>query len=77
MRHGYSDRLFKQEGDMTVMTKPDSDLLASLNGRLPSTPEEILEAIRLGEEDIRAGRVVPVEETIEKMRRSIGKYEKV
>ena len=47
-----------------------------LYGRLPG-PNEALEAIRLGEEDIRAGRVVPVEETIEKMRHIIARHKKV
>jgi len=32
-----------------------SDLLTRLNGRLPSGPEEIREAIRLGEENIKVG----------------------
>jgi len=46
-----------------------SDLLTRLNGRLPSSPEEIREAIRLGEENIKAGRGVPVEEMIEELER--------
>jgi len=58
---------------MTVLAKPSSDLLASLNGRLPSSDEEILEAIRLGEEAIKAGRTVPAEEVVEKMRRIVSK----
>ncbi|MDR2561951.1 MAG: hypothetical protein LBC63_09310 [Holophagales bacterium] len=61
----------------TALADTDSDLLSRLDGRLPSSPEEILEAIRLGEEDIKAGRCVPVEETIDKMRRAIAKHKKV
>ena len=60
----------------TAMADTGSDLLARLNGRLPSSPEEIREAIRLGEEDVKAGRCVPVEETIDKMRRAIAKHKK-
>jgi hypothetical protein len=41
---------------MTVLAKTSSCLLTDLNGRLPSSDEEILEAIRLGEENIKAGR---------------------
>ncbi|MCL1894400.1 MAG: hypothetical protein FWG02_09230 [Holophagaceae bacterium] len=41
---------------------------APLYGRLPG-PAEALEAIRLGEEDIKAGRVVPVEEMIAELER--------
>jgi len=56
---------------MTVLAKPSSDLLASLNGRLPSSPDEILEAIRLGEENFKAGRGVSAEEVIEKLERML------
>jgi len=62
---------------MTVLAKPSGDLLAYLKGRLPSSPDEIREAIRLGGEDIKAGRCVPVEETIKKMRRAIERHCKV
>jgi len=61
----------------TALANPSSDLLARLNGRLPSSPDEIRGAIRLGEEDVKVGRCVPVEETIEKMRRTIAKRKKV
>jgi hypothetical protein len=47
------------------------DFTASLKGRLPSTPEEILEAIRLGEEDLKAGRGIPAEEVIEELERIV------
>jgi hypothetical protein len=59
---------------MTVLTKPESDLLANLNGRLPSTPEEIREAIGLGEEDFKEGRVVPAEEVIKGLERIRAKH---
>jgi hypothetical protein len=63
---------------MTVLTKPSSDLLANLNGRLPSTPEEILETLRQAEESRLAGIPgVPAEEVIEKLRRTIAKHKKV
>jgi len=62
---------------MTTLTTPSSDLLAKLNGRLPSTPEEILEAVRLGEEAIKEGRTVPAEEVVEKMRRIIARHKEV
>jgi hypothetical protein len=57
----------------TVYAEPGSkpSLLANLNGRLPSTPDEILEAIRQGEEDIKAGRTVPVEEMIAELERIV------
>jgi hypothetical protein len=48
---------------MTVMTKPSDDLLTNLNGRLPSTPDEILEQLRQAEERRLAGVPgVPAEE---------------
>jgi len=53
----------------TAMADTSSDLLARLNGRLPSSPEEILEAIRLGEEDIKAVRGIPAEEVVEELER--------
>ena len=62
---------FSKGDAMTVMTMPSNDLLANLNGRLPSTPDEILEALRLGEENIRAGKGVPVEEMIGELERMV------
>jgi len=60
---------------MTTLTTPNSDLLANLNGRLPSTPEEILEALRQAEESRLAGIPgVPAEEVVEEMRRIIAKH---
>jgi len=60
---------------MTTLTTPNSDLLAKLNGRLPSTPEEILETLRLAKESRLAGIPgVPAEEVIEDMRRIIAKH---
>ena len=60
---------------MTTLTTPSSDLLAKLNGRLPSTPEEILEALRLSEESRLAGEPgVPAKQVIEEMRRIIEKH---
>jgi hypothetical protein len=60
---------------MTTLTTPSSDLLAKLNGRLPSTPEEILETLRLAQESRLAGIPgVPAEEVIEDMRRIIAKH---
>jgi len=55
----------------TVLEVPSGDLLPRLNGRLPSSPEEIREAIRLGEEDMKAGRCVPVEEVIAELERIV------
>ncbi|MCL1892964.1 MAG: hypothetical protein FWG02_01840 [Holophagaceae bacterium] len=46
-------------------------------GRLPHTPSEIHEAIRLGEVAIKEGRIVPAEIVLEKMRRVIEKNKKV
>jgi hypothetical protein len=62
---------FPKGDDITLaeLTKPSSDLIANLKGRLPSTPDEIHEALRLGEEAIKEGRTVPAEEVVEKMRR--------
>ena len=62
---------------MAVLTKPSDSLIANLNGRLPSTPDEIREAIRLGEEAIKEGRTVPAERVLEKMRRVIAEHKKV
>jgi hypothetical protein len=63
---------------MTTSTTPSSDLLAKLNGRLPSTPEEILETLRLAQESRLAGIPgVPAEEVVEKLRRTIAKHQKV
>jgi len=63
---------------MTTLTTPSSDLLAKLNGRLPSTLEEILETLRLAEENRLAGILgVPAEEVIEKLKRTIAKHKKV
>jgi hypothetical protein len=57
---------------MTVMTKPSSDILANLNGMLPSTPEEILETLRQAEESRLAGIPgVPAEEVIEELERIV------
>jgi len=39
-----------------------------LNGRLPSTPEEIQEAVRLGMEDVKAGRIIPAEDVIAELK---------
>jgi predicted transcriptional regulator len=50
------------------------DFVAALKGRLPSTPKEISEAIRLGEEDIKAGRGMPAEEVIAELERIRAKY---
>jgi hypothetical protein len=52
-----------------ALADTSSDLLSRLNGRLPSTPDEIREAIRLGEENIKAGKGVPIEEMIEELER--------
>jgi len=41
-------------------------------GRLPG-PSDALEAILLGEEDIRAGRGVPIEESIKRLERIVAK----
>ena len=66
------------EGDaMTVMTKPSNDPLANLYGRLPSTPEEILEALRKAEERRLAGKPgVPAEEVIKGLDRIRAKHAK-
>jgi len=62
---------------MTTLTTPSSDLLAKLNGRLPSTPDEILETLRLAEENRLAGVPgVPAEEVIEELERIRAKHTK-
>jgi hypothetical protein len=62
---------------MTTLTTPSSDLLAKLNGRLPSTPDEILETLRLAEENRLAGVPgVPAEEVIEELERIRAKHAK-
>ena len=43
-------------------------------GRLPG-PDDLLEELRLAEEDIKAGRLVPIEETIAKMEAIVAKAE--
>jgi len=43
-------------------------------GRLPG-PDGLLEELRLAEEDIKAGRLVPIEETIAKMEAIVAKAE--
>ena len=57
---------------MAVLTKPSNSLLADLNGRLPSTPEEILEQLRQAEVDRLAGIPgVPAEEVIAELDRIV------
>ena len=54
----------------TALANPSSDLLARLNGRLPNSPEEILEALHQAEERRLAGiQGVPAEEMIEELER--------
>ena len=65
----HSAIIFSKGDSMTVLVKPNSDLLANLHGRLPSGHDEILEAIQLGEEGIKAGKCVPAEEVIEELER--------
>jgi hypothetical protein len=61
---------------MTVLAKPGGPT-ADLDSGLPSSNEEILEALRLGEEDAKAGRRAPILGTIEKMRRAIAGQKKI
>jgi hypothetical protein len=58
---------------MTVLTKPSDDLLDGHDGRLPSSLEEIPEAIRQGEEDIKAGRLIPMKESLARLEAVIGR----
>ena len=50
------------------VSKTSDEFIKNLNGRLPSTPEEIREAVRLGMEDIKAGRTIPAEEVIAELK---------
>ena len=49
------------------------EFIKDLNGRLPSTPEEIREAVLIGLEDIKAGRTEPIEEMMKELRQTLGK----
>ena len=46
------------------------EFIKNLNGRLPSTSEEIMEAIRLSEEDFKFGRTMSAEEMIDGLKRN-------